>query len=244
MEIVILDTEYTSWEGSNLRGWCGPNEHREIVQIAAIIVSVKTLKEMDYFSILTLPRINPSLSGYFTTLTGISNEILNDGKPFLEGLKEYKGFVGNRPVYACGDEGDIIVENLNLNNNNCFLELTKVKNLRPWFCMNGLDADKISSGELHKHLGIKLDGFTHNALHDVRSILASIEYLVIKNGASNPFMEWIALEIEIHIIVIIGLKIIMYSVVQNLFKAKEYDKWGFKLGFNSTFRNLQCAVYK
>lgn len=189
MEIVILDTEYTSWEGAMQRNWNGPNEYREIVQIAAIIVNIKSLNEVDYCSILTTPKINNKLSPYFTNLTGISNEMLINSKPFLQGLKEYAQFVGNRQVYACGDEGDIILENLKLNNNNDFSELTNVKNLRPWFCNNGLNAEKISSGELHKHLGIELDGHAHNALHDVRSILASIEYLITKKGATNLFMQ-------------------------------------------------------
>lgn len=189
MEIVILDTEYTSWEGTNERGWSGLNEHREIVQIAAIIVNGKTLDELDFFSILTMPKINQTLSHYFTTLTGISNEVLKGSRPFLDGLSEYKKFVGDKPVYACGNEGDVILENLNLNVSNRFLELTKVRNLRPWFCENGINANKISSGELHRYLNIELDGSPHNALHDVRSILASIEYLVNINGAHNPFME-------------------------------------------------------
>ena len=34
--IVLLDTEYTTWEGAQDRNWSGLNEHREIVQIGAI----------------------------------------------------------------------------------------------------------------------------------------------------------------------------------------------------------------
>ncbi len=39
-----------------------------------------------------------------------------------------------------------------------------------------------------KHLGIELYGVTHNALHDVRSILVSVKHLV-KNGAYIPFVR-------------------------------------------------------
>lgn len=189
LEIIILDTEYTSWEGSLERGWSNPNEHREIVQLAAIRVASDNLKlrEIEHCSVLIRPSINPVLSDYFVNLTGIDNKIVaNGGLSFENAMELYGKFVGKRQVFACGNEGDIIAENLVLNKEHRFSELTEVTDLRPWFCNNGLDAEKIVSGDLHAHLGIDLKGSTHNALHDVRSILASIRNLV-ENGASNPF---------------------------------------------------------
>lgn len=185
--MVILDTEYTSWKGSMERNWSGPNEHREIVQIAAIIVDSNNLSELEHFSILIQPKLNPILSNYFVNLTGINYNMLKEGKSFKDAILEYKDFIDERPVFACGNEGEIISENLYINSVDNFKELLNVSDLRPWFSANGLDADTIPSGELHKYLGIGLKGSAHNALHDVRSILASIKYLV-KNGALNPFL--------------------------------------------------------
>jgi DNA polymerase III alpha subunit (gram-positive type) len=188
MEIVILDTEYTSWEGSMKRNWNGPNEHREIVQIAAIKVDSYKLNELQEFSVLIQPKINSTLSNYFTMLTGIENDMLIIGKTFGEGISLYKNFVGECTVFACGNEGDIIKENLEIiGSGQDFKALIKVRNLRPWFCSNGVDAEAISSGNLHKYLEIEVEGHAHNALHDVRSILVSIKHLV-SNGASNPFL--------------------------------------------------------
>mgnify|MGYP003746969009 FL=1 len=34
---VIFDLELTSWPGINERNWSRPNEHREIIQIGAVI---------------------------------------------------------------------------------------------------------------------------------------------------------------------------------------------------------------
>eukprot|EP00959_Pyramimonas_sp_CCMP1952_P460150 9479398-Pyramimonas_sp.AAC.2 len=38
---VLVDTEYTTWEGAHARHWSGPGEAREVVQIAAIKVRLK-----------------------------------------------------------------------------------------------------------------------------------------------------------------------------------------------------------
>ena len=182
-----MDTEYTSWEGSLQRNWSQPNEHREIVQIAAIRIDTNSLKELKQFSILISPHINSKLSTYFMNLTGIDQEMLSEANSVYEGFLKYKDFIKENLVYACGNEGEIFSENLQLSNISEFGELTEVNNLRKWFCNNGLNANKIpSSGDLHKKLGIKLAGSTHNALHDVRSILTSVKHLV-KKGADNPF---------------------------------------------------------
>src|SRR3546814_19702479 len=70
--LVVVDLEYTSWEGALARGWSGPDEHREIVQIGAVRLEVANgLAETAALSRLVLPRITRSLPGYFTALAGI-----------------------------------------------------------------------------------------------------------------------------------------------------------------------------
>ena len=59
---ILLDTEYTSWDGSYERGWSGPNECKEIIQIGAISVDGKSLTEEGAFSVFIKPVKNPNLS--------------------------------------------------------------------------------------------------------------------------------------------------------------------------------------
>ena len=40
-EIVIYDTEYTTWEGAQKRNWSGPGEYREVVNIGAIKIETE-----------------------------------------------------------------------------------------------------------------------------------------------------------------------------------------------------------
>ncbi len=48
-EVIIYDLEYTTWHGAIERNWSKENEIREITWIAAILVDVNTLQEIDSF---------------------------------------------------------------------------------------------------------------------------------------------------------------------------------------------------
>ena len=75
--IIIADLEYTSWEGALESGWSAPGQFREIVQIGAVRVDAGDgFVEMAHFSMLVRPTINPELSDYFVTLTGITNDAM------------------------------------------------------------------------------------------------------------------------------------------------------------------------
>lgn len=47
-KIIIFDTEFTAWEGSQDRNWSRPNEFQEIVQIGALLVETKDFTELDF----------------------------------------------------------------------------------------------------------------------------------------------------------------------------------------------------
>jgi len=71
-EIVIYDTEFTTWEGAMERGWSGENEHRELVQIAAQRINLQTQVVVGSFEVLVQPVVNPQLSEYFIDLTHVT----------------------------------------------------------------------------------------------------------------------------------------------------------------------------
>ena len=77
---VILDLEYTAWEGSIARQWPGKNEHREIIEIGALLVKLIEGKYhiKDIFNELVIPKKNKKLSTYITDLTGITNRNINE----------------------------------------------------------------------------------------------------------------------------------------------------------------------
>ena len=74
--VVIFDLEFTAWEGSMESRWMRPGELTEIVQIGAVKLDAASLKEVDAFEMLVKPRVNPVLSDYLVSLTGIGNRQL------------------------------------------------------------------------------------------------------------------------------------------------------------------------
>ena len=93
--LVVWDTEFTAWPGSQERGWTGPGEHRELVQIGAVaLAATAEFKEIATFERVIQPTINPRLSPYFMELTGISQERVDcDGIPFPAALEAFADFV-------------------------------------------------------------------------------------------------------------------------------------------------------
>ena len=102
---TIFDLEFTAWEGSAARGWSGPDEYREIVQIGAVRVDGgNAFAEVDRFTAYVRPVKNPVLSDYFVSLTGITQaDVDRHGVSFPEALAAFSEFVG--------DDGAAVVSN-------------------------------------------------------------------------------------------------------------------------------------
>lgn len=199
-EVIVFDTEYTSWEGSNERKHSGENEHREIIQIGAI----KLRKENNKYCVIdkinnigyiyVKPKINTVLSEYITNLTGITNQnIIDEGYTFEEALKIFSQFCGNNQVYSYGDDfNDVIVENINLYTsrfpgkfNYNFLNnlYENSKDIRKLFDYNGINTNKYTSGEVYKSLNIKVENENnHFAIWDCLSISLTINGLIKNNN--------------------------------------------------------------
>ena len=96
--VIILDLEYTSWEGSIHRNWAEKWEFREIVQIGAVRLTVKRhefIKE-ETFERIVKPVRNPQLSDHFSNLTGITNNLVSEqGNYFNDAFTDFVQFVTN-----------------------------------------------------------------------------------------------------------------------------------------------------
>lgn len=111
---IIYDLEYTTWTGARERGWSGPGEHREVVQIGAVrLASSDGFPEIASFEALVVPRINPALSAFFVELTGIDQERLGrEGVDFAPALARFAGFAeGSHGLFANGVDEEVLKEN-------------------------------------------------------------------------------------------------------------------------------------
>lgn len=169
---IITDTEYTSWQGAQERGWSGPGEHREIVQIAAIKVDPQNgFAETAAFDMLIRPEINPLLSDYFKTLTGIrQRDVDSSGVTFARGVEAFKAFCAGLPVWSYGRDDKVMLENCELYG--LTPDLEPFNDVRAFVKAQGYNPDDYTSGTLYKAVGADLSGHTHNALFDCRSVLA------------------------------------------------------------------------
>ncbi len=184
MEVIIYDTEFTTWEGAMQSNWGEDWQHREIVQIGAVRFDTEKMLELEAFDILIKPSINNELSDYFSKLTAITQEqVDNLGLSFADGYQEFKNFIGDAKIFSYGRDHTVIEENLKINN---IGEAFTGNDISIWFGNNGIDVSKTNSGAIAKSLGIELEMHEHNAIDDARSIVAGLTELISK-GAKSPF---------------------------------------------------------
>ncbi len=132
---TIFDLEFTAWEGSAARGWSGPDEYREIVQIGAVRVDGgNALAEVDLFKAYVRPVKNPVLSDYFVSLTGITQaDVDRHGVSFPEALAAFSEFVGDgaAAVVSNGADHAALDENCALHGIACPIDADRFVNIRP-----------------------------------------------------------------------------------------------------------------
>jgi len=175
---VIFDTEYTAWEGSWLRGWDRPGEHKEIVQIGALTADSLTLEEKDSFLVLVKPVKNPILSEYLSTLTGITQKAVDEeGLDLQEALTRFRNWVGEREMYAFGHDGDVIEKNCQLVGIDSPFVTERFHDVREVFKNAGTNVDTLSSGTVTRAFGKEPERRAHNALSDARTILDGLREL-------------------------------------------------------------------
>ena len=174
---IVMDTEFTSWEGAMLRDWGGPDEWRELVQIAAVKVDpTQDYAELETFDVLVKPQWNPELSQYFQDLTAIRQTQLEaEGLLFDEAAEKFAQFVKGYDVWSYGGDEKIFYEN-SLFYNVPFKPDCSFYDARMVVKMMGDDATLYSSGTLHMAAGISMEGHVHNALHDCRSVVQYLKH--------------------------------------------------------------------
>src|SRR5581483_5945183 len=133
-EIILFDTEFTSWEGTWERDWSGPGEHREIVQIGAIRVDTQHWRELGTMLLFVKPKINPELSAYFTNLTGITQTVIDEnGIPFPAAIETFAAWCAETPLYSWGSDWAVLNENCELLEIPCPIPESQASDIRGIF---------------------------------------------------------------------------------------------------------------
>jgi inhibitor of KinA sporulation pathway (predicted exonuclease) len=189
--IVVFDTEFTSWPGAMERGWSGPDEHREIVQIGAVRLD-SGLSVTASLDLIIRPSINPILSEYFVHLTGLTQErVERDGCSFADALAGFERFLADSlasvVAYSNGSDDSVLLENLELNDLNRPLPAVNFMDIQPWFqTALACQGTPIASGDLLGRIGAQDRFPSHDAVGDATSIAVAIRYLKAKGAPPLP----------------------------------------------------------
>ncbi|WP_200308003.1 3'-5' exonuclease [Streptomyces adelaidensis] len=181
---VIFDLEFTTWPGAMEQDWSAPGQLREIVQIGAL-----RLREdhtvVEEYEALVRPVVNPALSPFFTTLTGIDQRTVDrDGLPPARALSDFLAFCQGGSVLSYGNDMLVLGENIGW----ARARGEEIKhnalapgflNIRPWLNTVAPTTAATNSGRLWQVLGLPspAPGAEHSALFDCHSIAATLRHL-------------------------------------------------------------------
>ena len=170
MNYLITDSEYTTWKGALESGWAEPWQHREIFQMAALLTDAD-FNELDSIVVFVKPKVNPILSDFAQQLTNVSQmQIEQHGVSFPEALKQLQVLASRATATICMNlDSGVFRENCEIHKIP-FPFAHDFHRLRPFLEQQKIDLSQCSSGELHKLTPTPLEGHTHDALHDCRSM--------------------------------------------------------------------------
>lgn len=182
---VVFDLEFTSWPDALEQDWGAPGQLREIVQIGALRIG-DDYSVLEEFEALVRPATNSRLSPYFTSLTGIDQEAVDQsGVSPAQGIGDLLGFCQGRSVLSYGNDMVVLGENvgwLRARDEEVkygFLGASFL-NVRPWLNTVAPETASANVGRLWEVLDLPkpaAQGGEHSALFDCYSFAAALAYL-------------------------------------------------------------------
>ena len=178
-QILVIDLESTCWQGNP-----PPGEVSEVIEIGICPVDIKTGEKKKRDSIIVKPT-HSKVSEFCTKLTTITQDMVDNGMPFLEAIKilEKKYDSKNRTVASYGDyDREMLRRNASMYGVQSPIGKThmNIKNLAA--VMNGWE-DEVGMDECLKRMGIELVGTHHRGEDDAFNIASiAIKLLFERDG--------------------------------------------------------------
>lgn len=183
----IFDTEYMTFPNAMRSGWNDSGQHKEIIQIAAAIVTPgQPWESFPTFDVLVKPVLNPRVNAYTTEITGITQERMDkEGMATATAMARFHAFVDDHKAFSNGMDINKIAETCGLQGVLMPLKVKNFGSLRAAL-YEALDEVKdfhhedFPSGRLHELVSIPLKeglGQVHNAMRYVWSLYVTMEWL-------------------------------------------------------------------
>jgi len=181
-QILVYDTEFTSWKGFRENGFREPGRYPEIIQFGAVKLDMSDgLRETAAFECFVRPRENPELSDYIVDLTGITQAVIDEhGRSFEAAFEDFQRFTGGdcRAYFSYGEDHWIVSLNCGLNDVVAPEWLKDERNLRDILAERGLVDPRLASSDLPAAFGLDADFKQHDALGDARAIAMTLRHLL------------------------------------------------------------------
>ena len=186
--LVVVDLEATCWDDSQDR-----RADMETIEIGAVKfdgdllhaaeshVHAK-LMAADEFQVYIRPVVEPTLSGFCTELTGITQEQVDSGIPFTEAFGLFAEWAGERPILASWGHFDIAQLGKDCRRHGIttpfWVSSVEHINLRARFeDYIGFQCQYISDGIAA--LELEFEGRSHSGLDDARNAARILAYLAV-----------------------------------------------------------------
>ncbi|XP_071533420.1 3'-5' exoribonuclease 1-like isoform X2 [Panulirus ornatus] len=193
---MVIDFEATC-DASNAQDY-----RHEIIEFPAVLVCTKRCRIVKEFHSYVHPAINPKLTSFCTSLTGITQDNVNFAPMFPEVLQKFEEWLDNNHLNAKPykfavvtdgpwDMGRFLFQQCNI---------SKVPypswgitwiNIRKTFC-NFYNSKRMCLKDMLTTLGMKFEGQPHCGLDDSRNI-ARLSIKLLKDGANLRVNERIHL---------------------------------------------------
>ncbi len=182
-DIIIMDLEYTAWEGNNEHWWREDLwQYKEIIQIGAVRTNSTFSKKIDSFSCFVKPKINFVLSEYIKNLTKISQEDI-DTKwiDFFEAIDKFISWSCWLPIYSYWNDFGIIKHNFELYKKEISFP-NEFYDIKDTFKKYWIDSNKFNSWTINRAVWLKTNFVEHDALWDVNNIIDTLNFLNKNNN--------------------------------------------------------------
>lgn len=182
--LVVFDLELTAWPGSAARGWTGPGEYPEIIQVGAVRLDAG-LRETGTLDLAVKPRLNPILSDFIVGLTGITQERIDrEGVDVAEALSRLAGFADGARILLCnGGDHAWLRQNARLAGITDPLAALAFGSLSLHFRRAAGQDRHVVSSDLPSTFGFAASGRAHDGLGDARAIAEALRRTLPDGGA-------------------------------------------------------------
>ncbi len=181
--LVVFDLELTAWPGSAARGWTGPGEYPEIIQIGAVRLDAG-LRETGTLDLAVKPRLNPTLSDYIMDLTGIAQERIDrEGIDIALALGRLADFADGARLLLCNGGDDAwLRQNARLADIADPLAGATFGSVSRHFSRAAVRDRHVVSSDLPAVFGFAAPGRAHDGLGDARAIAEALRRTLPDGG--------------------------------------------------------------